>query len=409
MKLFKQKRNRSPLPQVSHTKGYYRFSKDFPSVTDSEGFRDNETIINSPSKKASARRKLALACVCAFIISFACTALCLSISNMPIEESAEQTTDGNMSSITLSGFRAVRLSGEVLSYQSIESLLNGFRTDGTDAVIIEFKDAQGYFYYKPSINTSAESVSKASDSPEKIIRDFRTAGIKVYAAVSCFADDIYARNHQDHTAYTLSAPESGSYDEVRSIWYAGETVKNAWLSPYSNEVLYCLNSMMSDLDSLGLDGIILENAILPLSAESENVRFEFSQQYEASASEKITQWINYTANITETKLGIRISQSQMLETEKNNTTDKNALSDCDFIILDSRISRATEGTVIGTKQYLAPDKTPSEYTSALLTFTADFLKNNEIKATLIPIIDDDSMISVIASLGNDKIQSCIIE
>ena len=409
MKLFKRKKNRSPLPQVSHTKGYYRFSREFPSVTDNEGFRNNELVINSPAQKTATRRKIAVVSLCTFIIAFICTALCLSISNLPVKESAEQTTNDNSSAVTLSGINGTRLTGEVLSYSSIESLLNGFSTDGTNAVIIEFKDAQGYYFFKPSMHMSAESISKASDNAKKIITDFRNAGIKVYAAVSCFADDIYARNHQDHTAYTLTAPESGSYDEVRSIWYAGETVKNAWLSPYSNEVLYCLNTIMSDIDTLGVDGIILENVILPISAEDENVRFEFSDQYESSAGEKIAQWLNYTANVTNTPVGIRISQTQMLHFAEKSTADASLSAGCDFIILDSRISLAKEGAVIGTKQYLAPDKTPAEYTSALLTFISDFLADNEINSTLIPIIDDESFISVIASLDSEKIQSCIIE
>ena len=69
MKLsFRRKKKGSPFPQVSHTKGYYRFSKDFPSVTDSEGYRDNDLIINSPAKKTSVRRKLILLFICVFVI-----------------------------------------------------------------------------------------------------------------------------------------------------------------------------------------------------------------------------------------------------------------------------------------------------------------------------------------------------
>lgn len=413
MKPFKRKKTKSPFPQVSHTKGYYRFSKDFPSVTDSEGYRDNDLIINSPSKKAAVRRRLALLFACVFIIAFSCTAMCLSISNLPIKQATEQTTDNNIKTNSLPGFTAAELSGDVLSYSSVESILNSFRTKSINAVVIEFKDAQGYFYFKPSIKTSAEAISKASDHASKIISDFKNAGIEVFASVSCFADDIYARNHQDHTAYTLSAPESGSYDEVRSIWYAGEDGENAWLSPYSNEVLYYLNTIISDIDVLGVNGIILKNAVIPLSAESENVRFEFSEEYESSAREKMAQWVSYTANITNAKTGIEISQAQLLAFADKSEADICLSSGCDYIILDAGISDAKEGTVIGTKQYLAPDKTPKEYTSALLTLGADFLSKTEIEAQIIPVIEDgdftDALISTIAALNNEKIRSCIIE
>ena len=51
-------RQQKKAPRVSRTKGYYRFSKDFPSVTDNNGFRDNDVFVTSPAKKAALRKKL---------------------------------------------------------------------------------------------------------------------------------------------------------------------------------------------------------------------------------------------------------------------------------------------------------------------------------------------------------------
>lgn len=413
MKLFKRKKNKSEFPQVSHTKGYYRFSKDFPSVTDSEGYRDNNIIINSPRKKASVRRRLALLFVCVFAVAFIVTALCHTISNLPILNTAEQTTGEEKIEPMLSGYKTARLSGDVLSYSSIESILSNFKAKSINAVIIEFKDAQGYFYFKPSITTSAEALSKASDNASKIINDFRAAGIEVFASVSCFADDIYARNHQDHTAYVITAPESGNYSEIRSIWYGGEISSNAWLSPYSNEVLYYLNTIMSDIDALGVKGIILKNAVLPLSAEDENVRFEFSANYDMSADEKIAQWITYTNNTVKCQTGLAVSQSQMIDSAKENNVNVCFSAGCDYIILDARTTEAKKGVSIAGKQYLEPEKTPKEYTTALLTLTAELLTANELGCEIIPVIDDndsaEAVISTIANLNNEKINSCILE
>lgn len=413
MKPFRRKKSKSPFPQVSHTKGYYRFSKDFPSVTDSEGYRDNDLIINSHAKKAAVRRRLALLSVCVFIIAFACTALCLSLSNLPIKETPEQLTGNKPQTYTLPGFTAAVLPGDVLSSSTLESILSDFKTRNINAVVIEFKDAQGYFYFKPSIKTSAEAISKASDNASKTISEFRKAGIMVFASVSCFADDIYARNHQDHAAYVMSEPESGSDKQVRSIWYAGEDGENAWLSPYSNEVIYYLNTIIRDIDALGVNGIILENAALPLSAEKDNVKFEGVNKYSTPADEKIAQWLSSAVTVTNTEIGIEISQAQLLAYADESQKTECLSSGCDYIILDAGISDAKEGTVIGTKQYLAPDKTPKEYTSALLTLAADFLSKKEIDAQIIPVIEDgdssDVLISTITALNNEKIQSCIIE
>ena len=413
MKTFRRKKKGSPFPQVSHTKGYYRFSKDFPSVTDSEGYRDNDLIINSPAKKTAVRRRLILLFICIFVVSFSGTALCLALSELPVKETQESVSDNTTEAVTLPGVKAAFLSGDVLSSQGIESILGSFRTKNINAVVIEFKDAEGFFYFKPSIRTSAEAISKASDNTQKVIKEFRDAGIKVYASVSCFADDIYARNHQDHTAYVISAPESGSYEEVRSIWYAGENGENAWLSPFSDEVLYYLNTIISDIDALGVDGIILTNAVIPLSAENDNVKFEFAAMYEATAREKTAQWIEYTlANVT-TSTGIEISQAQLLEYAGKTKTDPALTAGCDFIVLDAGISDAKDGTVIGNKQYLAPAKTPVEYTQALLELASDFITEKQPDAQIIPVIDDDgtadTLVSAVAKLNNDKINSCIVK
>lgn len=413
MKFFKLKKTKSEFPQVSHTKGYYRFSKDFPSVTDSEGYRDNNVIINSPEKKASVRRRLALLFVCVFVTAFIVTAMCHTLSNLPISKTTEQTTGEANTAPMLSGYKTAKLTGDVLSYSGIESILSSFKANNINAVIIEFKDAQGYFYFMPSITISAEALSKASDNASKIINDFKSAGIEVFASVSCFADDIYARNHQDHTAYVITTPESGDYSEIRSIWYGGEISSNAWLSPYSNEVLYYLNTVISDIDALGVKGIILENAILPLSAEDENVRFEFSEDYEISADEKIAQWITYTNSTVKCQTGLTVSQSQMINSAKENNVHVCFTAGCDYLILDARTSEAEKGVSIAGKQYLEPEKTPNEYTSALLTLTTDFLTANEIGCEVIPVIDDndsaEAVISTILNLNNNKINSCILE
>ena len=414
MKKFRfKKKKESPFPRVSHTKGYYRFSKDFPSVTDSEGFRDNNVIINSHAKKASVRRRLALLFVCVFVIAFTVTSLCHAVSDLPIETQTEQSTEETAQTMTLSGGKMAKLTRDVLSYSSVESFMGSFRAENISAVIIEFKDAQGYFYYKPSISTSSEAISKASDNAAKIINDFKSAGIEVYASVSCFADDIYARNHQDQAAYIVTTPESGSYEEVHSIWYGGEKSTNAWLSPFSNEVLYYLNTVMSDINALGVTGIIFENAVLPFEAESENVQFSLSDGYETSAREKMAQWVAYANSAVNCKTGLAVSSAQMVSFAKDTAIDICFSSGCDFTVLDARATAAQKGVSINSKQYLDPEKTPAEYTSALLAMAADFLSANEIDGQIIPIIDDndtaDAVISALAALNNTKIQSCILE
>lgn len=91
------------FPSVSHTKGYYRFSKEFPSA-DSEGFRDNRAIKERDSNKSAFRRKLAVTFAVVFVIGFVCGAVAFSVSRLPAEVGENETyswqTEGTTESAT---------------------------------------------------------------------------------------------------------------------------------------------------------------------------------------------------------------------------------------------------------------------------------------------------------------------
>lgn len=71
-------------PLVPHTKGYYRFTKDYPGQTDEQGYRDNENIRKKP---LPSRGRLAVyfAILFCFVIGFVGTSIALQLSNMQPE------------------------------------------------------------------------------------------------------------------------------------------------------------------------------------------------------------------------------------------------------------------------------------------------------------------------------------
>ena len=351
-KKIKRSKNRFVGPRVSHTKGYYRFSKEFPSVTDSEGFRDNDTFVNSRMKKVMLRRRLALLFVCVFVVSFCVTALCFAISDVPVAQEEKEPESAENVVQTKKINKTVFFSGEELVNTSVDSIVNTCLTQGATVAIIEMKDAQGYFYFKPSTSFSAEALAKVIAEPNKIVSSLKQQGITVYASVSCFADDIYARNNQSLTAYVSAVDADGN--ETKSIWYGGENGSNAWLSPFSNEVCYYLTTIIGDVASLGVDGIIFENTTLPVNAEKENVRFALSSGFEISAEEKIENWLSYTASTVNCKTAITVSSQQLAADLRKENTPAYYGADCDFVILDARPSDADKGVAINGLQYLEP-------------------------------------------------------
>ncbi len=67
-------------PVVSHTKGFYRFSKTFPGTTDENGYRDNENMRRRPMS-AKGRILTAVFVLFCFIFAFVATSVALHISH----------------------------------------------------------------------------------------------------------------------------------------------------------------------------------------------------------------------------------------------------------------------------------------------------------------------------------------
>lgn len=402
----KQKRQRKMPLSPSHTKSYYRFSKDFPSVTDSEGYRDNEVIVNSPAKKASVKRRLIAVFAAVFIVTYISAMLGFAISRLPVTEKGEASDGNNQALTVLSGYNAAFLTGEVLSFSSAESIIGEFRMYGIDTVVIDFKDASGYFYFKPSLSVSSDALYKAADNADDVVRQFRDAGIDVLARIACFADDIYARNNQDKAAYVISTPESGSYQQIQKLWYNTGTDSHAWLNPYSNEVLYYLRTIITDVAALGVNGIIFDYAVLPESTESDNAVFEGSSESEQTVQEQMTSFIT-TLNSTylSCETGVMIPDEIMLSSISDGTVPDIVYSGCDFIVPDARLSLMTDDTILGNMKYTKPSVSPAEFIKQYVESIYTLLTSDETLAEIdvIPMLEasDTSSIQInsVASAG----------
>lgn len=384
-------------PKVSYTKGYYRFSKEFPSVTDSNGFRDNNTFVNSNVKKAAVRRGLVLLFGCVFVIAFCITALCFAISDIPVEKTEKEPQTSVNTPQSQPVKKMLSYSGDTLATVGTERIVSECKTAGADTVIIELKDAQGHFYFKPSISVSAEAQATIIVNIQEIIKELKQQGLIVFASVSCFADDIYARNNQSVATYVQTAQDS-----PESIWYGGEDGANAWLSPFSNEVCYYLTTIISDVADLGVDGIVFENATLPVAAVTEDVRFSLSEGFEVSPQKKIADWIEYTVSIINCKTAITLSSQQLIADVRSESMADNYPDGCDYVILDARPSDADKGVSISGLQYLEPERTPKEYVSALLSLCSEKFTSTNIDMQIIAVVDNSSLVELQLSAAEEQ-------
>ena len=397
----KQRKKVRRILSPSHTKGYYRFSKEFPSVTDSEGYRDNELFVNSPAKKASVRRRLGILFACVFVAAYFIASVGFSISKMPVKDLHEIAT-GETEKTVFAGYNAAYLGGDVLSRSSAESIIGQMRVYGVNAVVIDFKDAAGNFYFRPSINVSNEALYKASDNAQKIVDEFRDAGIAVLARFSCFADDIYARTNQKEAAFVVSSSETGS---IESIWYSGGTDSHAWLNPYSAEVQYYLRVTAEDVADMNVDGIIFDYAGLPVNAGDENIRFE--GQTATDPSEAMTSFISLlNNNFIECKTAVVVQREVMLDAIFSGNAPDVFMTGCDYVIPDARLSLMPENTVIGTRKYAKPHLSPTEFITDYMNGINKFASGEDYSVEIIPLLEasdtSGKQLSALAALNGES-------
>ncbi len=380
----KKKRTRTFI-FPSHTKGYYRFSKDFPSVTDSNGYRDNDLIVNSPAKKASVRRRLIALFVCIFVITYSITLVCLTMTKIPVATKNEDSTDDAQTPL-FSGHNSVYLSGTVLSMNSAESIIGDIRYCGYDTVVIDFKDAAGNFYFDPPINVAGDALSMAASDARKIVKEFQDASIKVFAKFSVFADDIYARVNKNEAAYVMTVTENGTEEPSRSVWYNKEADSHAWLNPYSSEVQYYLRSCIEDIDNMGVDGIIFDYVSLPLSVTEDDVLFD--NKNEKSPDEAMADFIALLNNVyIDCTTAATVPVQTMLGAIKTGNAPTEYFSGCDIIIPDARLSLMPQNTVIGTRKYTNPSLSPKEFITDYIKETMKFAQGESYSVRIMPLLD----------------------
>ncbi len=399
----KKKRTRSFI-FPSHTKGYYRFSKDFPSVTDSNGYRDNDLIVNSPAKKASVRRRLIALFVCVFVIAYSLTFVCLTVSKIPAQTGNESSTDGTQTQL-FSGHNSVYLSGTVLSMNSAESIIGDIRYYGYDTVVIDFKDAAGNFYFDPSINVVGDALSMASSDAQKIVTEFQNASIKVFARFCMFADDIYARVNKNDAAYVLTATEDDTEEPARSVWYNKEADSHAWLNPYSSEVQYYLRSCIEDINNMGVDGIIFDYISMPLSVAEDTVLFD--NKNEKSPDEAMADFVTLLNNVyIDCTTAASVSVQTMLSAIKTGNAPTECFSGCDIIIPDARLSLMPQNTIIGTRKYTNPSLSPKEFITDYIKESMKFAQGENYSVRIMPLLDASDTYSIqltaLAGVNNDS-------
>lgn len=234
-------------------KGYYKFSKKYPSRHgDSYAIGESRKM-----KKKERTRKIVFAVIlcCVFALSYVAVAVGNKLSDRPINES----DNGNEPVISIDNIgtvRALYVENAVLDdLTNLSKTLSKAKKDGFNAVMLDFKMQDGTLAFNTNLlkNTN-KSDYNAVDS--LIVEKIKDEGLMVIARVFCFED-------------TTAPQRIGAYvyenAEKTKIWFDDSPINGGrvWLNPADSKATDYLCKVIGAISKAGADCIYLQSVQFP--------------------------------------------------------------------------------------------------------------------------------------------------
>ena len=224
--------------KTARTRGYYRFSKTYPSNVDAEGFRE-------PPPSPGGKKRIWLCVLCgllAFCLSFVVTKTSLLISK-ETPENAVQDEDLTPPAAKL---RMLRFSYEDYAAGNAAAVVETLNANGCNAALFEIKSPSGY------VNLAMPEFAAAGKrevDPSAMLEQIKAAGCETAAYISCFLDPLAAR-------WEVSMAVRRTNDQG-DVWT--DNAGFAWLNPFSQAARTYVSQIASSAAKAGFDYIVLDN------------------------------------------------------------------------------------------------------------------------------------------------------
>ncbi len=237
-------------------KGYYKFSKKYPS-RNAESYAIGES--RKMKKKEKARKIVfALLLCCLFVATFILVSVSMGLSNRPLANNIENET--LISVDNLGTIRATYIENTVLGEISdLSKELEKAKKNGCNAVLLDFKTQEGYL----TVGTKSD---KYYSIDNVIIEKIKSEGFIIVARIFCFEDSF--------------APQRlGAYvyenQEKTKIWFDAPAIQGGrvWLDPTNQRATNYICSVIDDAVDIGADCIYLQSVEFPQAREGAPVFF----------------------------------------------------------------------------------------------------------------------------------------
>lgn len=397
MKKLKIKRKKELFPKNSNVRvknSYYTFSKEYPAAKIIQTKR-----VKRKKERTRSALHAVLATVCFVLIaavSFFAVKLGLNFSNKPIGADSDFSSTAEGSEETL--FQTGSLKALYMPYQKIAnrrelaSFIKKIRRRDCNAVVLDFKTDAGKLLYssQTELARSGKCAIFDNETVKTALGEFEEKNIAVVARFFCFEDEIASQTDPDLAV---------KYMNTDVLWR--DDISNGegktWLNPYSKKAKAYLTSLLSEISSLGVSGIILESVSFP-KADISSAGFP-GEKRQSGRSKALLEFVEEAKSAVSNGCFLLIGEtaSDILGTGDENFFQEILKSDADGICADTRLR---------PESFVADRK--SGYSSMLSMFSQIKQKQTEASA-FVPVIDmDEYSRKYVRVMGENGFESFIL-
>lgn len=347
------------------TKAYYKMSKVFPvgKTGLSYAIGESRTLLLKEKKR---RRFFAAFLSVLFIISIFSFLVVKKITEKPIDDGGAVSQDESIKALYMS--RNIFYGDTSLDIFKAE-----LKKYSCNAVMIDFKDENGYIYFNSQNKTAKQTgaLDKYNPDDEKVIEALKNAGYKIIARVCCFGDPIAA-------SHISGAPV---LDKKGNIWLSDSAINGglSYLDPYSAEARKYLKSVIGDAARTKPDMIFLDKVGFPEGKNAENAAFAGET---AGSSTRYQTLSDFVKEIRKETSGIKLGILMTAGSAVNGSAAYGGSlfdSGADFSVVDFRAKMHKSGEKFGDYTLSENDETARLASSASVILSKRLEKNFETK------------------------------
>lgn len=334
-------------PVTLRTRGYYRFTRDFPGSVDEEGFRENR----QSKKRAAVKGVLwALTLLAVFCVSFILAKTAWLVSNIPPAVTQPAEPAGS----DAEGFRALHFSRESPEETDAQRVTDRLEAADAAVAVLEVKDEYGYGYVYA-----------------ELIQALHAQGFRAAAYISCFKDSY-------HTWDNAALSVRGGADGAPWTDNAGA----GWLNPFAPEARALLLEIIRGAADEGFDYILLDNVCFPADSGSATAFYPGEDEYPGTRNQVLTAFVSdavTAAGKAGTILLTRISAFDPEAAADRAPTYGNLLhTAAGMLAADARLSLQPGNVTVGGETFADPADLPYAFTLAAGEFALKHTENSRV-------------------------------